>query len=117
MCKFQIKNNIFYRNFLNKKTSDQIEQTTNIDLNTRNISSNIGELYLEAYETDYSTIEYDDIGEMDQICPKCGAFNFKDEKVGDYYTICCQNGKINLPQYRNHVKLSKIYIQKMTPSP
>jgi len=54
---------------------------------------------------------------MDQICPKCGAFNFKDEKVSDYYTICCQNGKINLPPIQEPCKIIKdLYTKNDTES-
>ena len=98
-----------------KKKADR----TNIQLNTRNIPTDAGDLYLKAYTTpeQYDTIKTDDIGEMDQICQYCKSYNFIDEKVGDHFSICCQNGKINLtPLSEPSEQIKKLYVGNSTQS-
>ena len=65
-----------------------------------------GDSFLLAYANvdDYQNIKVDDIGDMDQLCKHCHSLNFKDEFVSDkdggHFTLCCHNGKVKIPPFR-----------------
>jgi hypothetical protein len=55
------------------------------------------------------------LGPMNQECEKCGSLNFEGEKVGDHFSICCQNGKIKLETPMWPRALSNLYEGKGLP--
>ena len=65
-----------------------------------------GKFYMAAYTSpdDYSSILEDDIGNFDQVCEHCGSFNnaeeFIQDKNGGHFSLCCHNGKVKLPGFK-----------------
>jgi hypothetical protein len=53
--------------------------------NQSRIGDEVGSDYLKAYTNpdDYTFIEEDYLGKMDQVCQHCNSFNFQDEKTSD----------------------------------
>ena len=56
-----------------------------------------GELYLNAFASQYDQVIENYIGCMDVPCLHWDSVNFKDEAVEKEFTACCNKGSIILP--------------------
>ncbi|XP_059147684.1 uncharacterized protein LOC131935318 [Physella acuta] len=92
-------------------TQEQRAQNTNRMRQNRNRMTDIPLAWTDFDDFDESDVQIHDCGHMDQVCEKCRARFFPKERPTDkMFTVCCNKGTIELPQFESHEYLKNLML-------